>query len=210
MNLRMIGLAAVAVTATLVPLVASAGPATGPRPGIGTGTVPADDAKGLGTTRPTGLLPGFETSEGDDADADGADGADSVGGKPGVSGGDGDAVPRTDSRCGPELASADGIEAQTCVLTRGGRTWGRTYYRNATGEELTSVLTLMAPGGRTVQTNCKVEAGDEPGTCETAREPSRGSASGYRAIAEFAVHDGTGDGPLLLRSGSNSQDFTGR
>jgi hypothetical protein len=210
MNLRMIGLAAVVVTATLVPLVASAGPAAGPRPGTGTGTVPDDDAKGLGTTGPTGLLPGFGTSETDGLDASGPDGAEGMEGGPGASGGDGEAVPRTDSRCGPELASADGIEAQTCVLTRGGRTWGRTYYRNATGEELTSVLTLMAPGGRTVQTNCDVEAGDEPGTCETAREPSRGSASDYRAIAEFAVHDGTGDAPLLLRSGSNSQEFTGR
>ncbi|GGT46871.1 hypothetical protein GCM10010271_58750 [Streptomyces kurssanovii] len=211
MNLRMIGIAAVVVTATLVPIVASAGPAAGPRPATGTGATAADDAKGPRTTGP-GLLPGLEVSEGDDVEAAGAAGARDEPGE--VAGreeaGDGDAVPRTDSRCGPELASADGIEAQTCVLTRGDRTWGRTYYRNATGEELTSVLALMAPDGRTVQTNCKVEAGDEPRTCETPREPSAGSASDYRAIAEFAVHDGTGDGPLLLRSGSNSQEFTGR
>jgi hypothetical protein len=211
MNLRMIGLAAVVVTATLVPIVASAGPAAGPRSATGTGTAPADDAKGSGTTGP-GLLSGLEASEGGDMGAVG--GRDESAGAAGAGregpGGEADAVPRTDSRCGPELASADGIEAQTCVLTRGGRTWGRTYYRNATGEELTSVLVLMAPGGRTVQTNCKVEAGDEPRTCETPREPSADSASDYRAIAEFAVHDGTGDGPLLLRSGSNSQEFTGR
>ncbi|MGN9791567.1 hypothetical protein ACTMTU_10815 [Streptomyces sp. OZ13] len=213
MNLRMFGLAAVVVTATLVPIVASAGPA-GPRPANGTGTAPADDAKDRRATAP-GLLSGLEASDGDDMGAAGAAGARDEPAEAAASGreetgGDDDAVPRTDSRCGPELASAGGVEAQTCVLTRGGRTWGRTYYRNATGEELTSVLALMAPDGRTVQTNCKVEAGDEPRTCETPREPSVGSASDYRAIAEFAVHDGTGDGPLLLRSGSNSQEFTGR
>ncbi|QIP85680.1 hypothetical protein GLX30_18405 [Streptomyces sp. Tu 2975] len=214
MNLRMIGLAAVVVTATLVPIVASAGPAAGPRPATGTGTAPTDDAKGSGAAGP-GLPAGLEASEGDGMGAAGAVGTRDKAAEAGreESGGDGDAVPRTDSRCGPELASADGIEAQTCVINRGGQTWGRTYYRNATGEELTSVLALMAPGGRTVQTNCKVEAGDEPRTCETPREPSAGSASDYRAIAEFAefaVHDGTGDGPLLLRSGSNSQESTGR
>src|SRR5947207_123844 len=41
----------------------------------------------------------------------------------------------TAARCGPQLSSADGIEAQTCVLTQGRQTWARTYYRNATGEE---------------------------------------------------------------------------
>lgn len=213
MNLRMIGLAAVVVTATLVPLVASAGPAAEPRPGTGTATAHAGDAEGRETTGPTALLPGFGTFQVDDKGADGVEDAD--GGQGGQSergalGGDGDAVPRTHSRCGPELASADGIEAQTCVLTRGGRTWGRTYHRNATGEDLTAVLTLMAPGGRTVQTNCRVGVADEMGTCETAGEPSRGSAAGYGAVAEFAVNDGTGNGPLLLRSGSNPEKFTPR
>ena len=42
----------------------------------------------------------------------------------------------TAARCGPELTSPDGIEAQTCVLTQGRDTWARTYYRNATGDEL--------------------------------------------------------------------------
>ena len=43
----------------------------------------------------------------------------------------------TAARCGPELTSPDGIEAQTCVLTQGEDTWARTYYRNATGETWT-------------------------------------------------------------------------
>ena len=40
----------------------------------------------------------------------------------------------TVARCGPELSSPDGIEAQTCVLTQERDTWARTYYRNATGD----------------------------------------------------------------------------
>lgn len=43
----------------------------------------------------------------------------------------------TAARCGPELSSPDGIEAQTCVLTQGEDTWARTYYRNTTGEPWT-------------------------------------------------------------------------
>ncbi|MGA4865454.1 hypothetical protein ACPB9J_22725 [Streptomyces lavendulocolor] len=103
--------------------------------------------------------------------------------------------------CGPEVASPDGVEAQTCVLTEGRDTWARTYYRNATGEELGAVLTLMAPGGRTVQAHCEVRAEDEPGVCETPAEPSRGTSAEYTAVAEFAE---SGESPLLLRSGSNS------
>ncbi|MEW2391221.1 hypothetical protein AB0933_23020 [Streptomyces venezuelae] len=113
------------------------------------------------------------------------------------------AEPRADtaSRCGPELSSPDGIEAQTCVLTLGRDTWARTYYRNATGDELTAVLTLMGPGGRTVQMHCEVEAGDEPAACETPRERSAGDAAAYSAVAEYAAGETAG---LLLRSGSNS------
>ncbi|MFH8464999.1 hypothetical protein [Streptomyces sp. NPDC017991] len=110
----------------------------------------------------------------------------------------------TAARCGPELASPDGIEAQTCVLTQGRETWARTYYRNATGDSLTSVLTLLAPGGRTLRMYCAVGADDEPGACETPRERTAGDASEYSAIAEFAGSDEGADGPLLLRSGSNS------
>ncbi|WP_318658076.1 hypothetical protein [Streptomyces dioscori] len=110
----------------------------------------------------------------------------------------------TAARCGPELASPDGIEAQTCVLTQGRETWARTYYRNATGDALTSVLTLLAPGGRTVRMHCAVGADDEPGVCETPRERTVGDVSEYSAIAEFAKSAEGADGPLLLRSGSNS------
>lgn len=105
------------------------------------------------------------------------------------------------AQCGPELTSPKGIEAQTCVLTQGRDTWGRTYYRNTTGDELSAVLTVMGPGGRTVQMHCAVGAADEPGTCETPRERTAGNAEAYSAVVEFA--DGSG-GPLLLRSGSNS------
>lgn len=108
----------------------------------------------------------------------------------------------TAARCGPDLTSPDGIEAQTCVLTQGDQTWARTYYRNATGRELSSVLSMMAPGGHTVRMHCAVGAHDEPGMCETPRGRTRGVMGAYTAVAEFAAPDG--GGPLLLRSGSNS------
>ncbi|GAB2989352.1 hypothetical protein GCM10023080_063980 [Streptomyces pseudoechinosporeus] len=104
------------------------------------------------------------------------------------------------AHCGPELASPDGIEAQTCVLTQGRDTWVRTYYRNATGDGLAAVLTLMAPGGRTVRMHCAVGADDEPGACETPRERTKGDARAYTAVVEFAAG---AQGPLLLRSGSD-------
>ncbi|MGW0865610.1 hypothetical protein [Streptomyces sp. NPDC002611] len=110
-------------------------------------------------------------------------------------------------RCGPEVSSPEGIEAQTCVVTQGARTWARTYYRNATGEALDAVLTLMEPGARTVRMTCAVSAEDEPRTCETPREPVRGDLAAYTAVAEFARR--AGEGPLLLRSGSNSPVWTG-
>ncbi|MFJ8048122.1 hypothetical protein [Streptomyces luteogriseus] len=110
-------------------------------------------------------------------------------------------------RCGPELSSPDGIEAQTCVVTQGAQTWARTYYRNATGEALDAVLSLMGPGDRNVRMTCAVGAEDEPGTCETPREPARGNPAAYTAVAEFAERGGLG--PLLLRSGSNSPARTG-
>ncbi|WP_114254055.1 hypothetical protein [Streptomyces sp. Go-475] len=109
-------------------------------------------------------------------------------------------------RCGPELSSPDGIEAQTCVVTQGAVTWARTYYRNATGEALEAVLSLMGPDDRTVRMTCAVGAGDEPGACETPREPTRGELAAYTAVAEFARRGGRG--PLLLRSGSNAPVWT--
>jgi hypothetical protein len=108
----------------------------------------------------------------------------------------------TAARCGPELSSPDGIEAQTCVMTQGEDTWARTYYRNATGDDLDSMLSLMGPADRTVQMHCAVEAEDEPALCETPRERTRGDLDAYTAVAEFAARNG--NGPLLLRSGSNS------
>ncbi|MFF3345719.1 hypothetical protein [Streptomyces sp. NPDC002779] len=113
----------------------------------------------------------------------------------------------TAARCGPELTSPDGIEAQTCVLTQGERTWARTYYRNTTGGALDAVLSLMGPGRRTVQIRCAVGAEDEPGSCETPRAATRGAPADHTAVAEFAAR--AGEGPLLLRSGSNSAAPTG-
>ncbi|MGP4043473.1 hypothetical protein [Streptomyces sp. 2A115] len=113
----------------------------------------------------------------------------------------------TAARCGPDLASPNGIEAQTCVLTQGRDTWARTYYRNVTGDDLTSVLTLMGPGGRTVRMHCAVGADDEPAVCETPRERTTGDARAYTAVVEFAA---AADRPLLLRSGSNSPTQTAR
>ncbi|MEV7071672.1 hypothetical protein [Streptomyces sp. NPDC093990] len=112
----------------------------------------------------------------------------------------------TAARCGPELSSPDGVEAQTCVLTQGEETWARTYYRNATGALLDAALSFMGPGGRTVELRCAVGAGDEPDLCETPRERTRGAPADYTAVAEFARR---GDGPLLLRAGSNSGENTG-
>lgn len=105
-------------------------------------------------------------------------------------------------RCGPELTSPGGIEAQTCVLTQGEETWARTYFRNATGSAVDSVLSLMGPGGRTLQMRCAVGADDEPGTCETPRERTRGASDAYTAVSEFAER--AGSRALLLRSASNS------
>ncbi|WP_373314822.1 hypothetical protein [Streptomyces longispororuber] len=111
------------------------------------------------------------------------------------------AAPDTLARCGPELSSPDGVEAQTCVLSQGADTWARTYYRNATGEDLTAVLSMMGPQGRTVQMHCVVGADDEPGACDTPKERTAGPAAHYTAVAEFATESGDA---LLLRSGSNS------
>ncbi|WNO73619.1 hypothetical protein [Streptomyces sp. AM8-1-1] len=189
MNLRMIGIASVVVVAALLPLAAVAGPADGLLwPDVPAARGPVVDAKS--STRPDP-----QTAETDPTEPPAAAGS-------AVS-------PASAARCGPELTSPGGIEAQTCVLTQSGDAWARTYYRNATGEELRSVLTLMGPGGRTMQTNCAVEAGDEPGVCETPREPSRGGSGDYSAVAEFAPAEDSDDAPLLLRSGSNSHDSGG-
>ncbi|QUW84968.1 hypothetical protein SMIR_19035 [Streptomyces mirabilis] len=113
----------------------------------------------------------------------------------------------TAARCGPELSSPDGVEAQTCVMTQGEDTWARTYYRNATGDELSSALSLMGPGGRTVEMNCVVGAEDDPGVCETPRGRTAGGVGAYTAVAEFARS--VGSGPMLLRSGSEAESASG-
>lgn len=112
----------------------------------------------------------------------------------------------TRTRCGPELASPDGLEAQTCVLTRGGDTWARVYYRNTTGDALDAYLSLLGPDGRAVRTTCATGADDAPATCETPRERTRGAGALYTAVSEFARG---AEGPLLLRSASNSVDANG-
>ncbi|MFI8947838.1 hypothetical protein ACIGO6_15125 [Streptomyces sp. NPDC053750] len=108
--------------------------------------------------------------------------------------------PATAVRCGPELSSPQGIEAQTCVLTQGTESWARTSYRNATGHPLEAVLSLTGPDGRSVRMRCAVSAEDAPDTCETPRERTRGEPLAYTAVAEFAGQ--AGSGPLLLRTGS--------
>ncbi|MFE7539870.1 hypothetical protein [Streptomyces platensis] len=105
------------------------------------------------------------------------------------------------SRCGPQLAVPQRIEAQTCVLAEDGLTWGRTYYRNRTGGPLRAALTLLRPDGTTVQVNCEVSAADAPGLCETPTGVTVRRGGPYRAVAEFS--DAAGE-RLLLRSGSNS------
>ncbi|MGW2200978.1 hypothetical protein [Streptomyces sp. NPDC001774] len=197
MNLRMIGLGAVVVCATLLPLVALAGEAAGPGPD-GDGKPRAEEA---GRRADDGLLPGLGlgTPEAPPAPAPEPSSSSS---SSAASRAPSDVAGRA-SHCGPDLTSPDGIEAQTCVLTEGLDTWARTYYRNAGGQQLDSLLTLMGPGGRTVQVRCAVPAQDEPGACETPREPSRGAASAYSAVAEFAGSGEGGSTPLLLRAGSN-------
>ncbi|MEV5607127.1 hypothetical protein [Streptomyces sp. NPDC052225] len=184
-RLRLFGLLAVVVLTAALPLAgASAGPADdGP-------TRPAAEKA---ESAPVGTGDKVDDKAGNEADGeDAADRPESLLSDLGLA---------TAAQCGPQLASPDGIEAQTCVLTQGRDTWARTYYRNATGAELSAVLTLMAPGGRTVQINCAVGAEDEPGMCETPRGRTRGKPSQYAAVAEYAAGE---TGPLLLRSGSNS------
>ncbi|MEV7200054.1 hypothetical protein [Streptomyces griseoluteus] len=112
----------------------------------------------------------------------------------------------TFTRCGPELASPEGLEAQTCVLTRGGDTWARVYYRNTTGDALDAGLSLLGPDGRAVRTTCVTGADDAPATCETPREPTGDAGAAYTAVSEFARG---AEEPLLLRSASNSADRNG-
>ncbi|GGR48272.1 hypothetical protein WEB32_17895 [Streptomyces netropsis] len=224
-NLRMVALASAVALAVVLPLAAAtAGPAgsAGAQGPDKTQDMTRDGARGTSRDAARGageaeepLVPGAA------AEANGAHGANEAAGsavvpenadaKPqnGRPGGGPSADPdegvailpaRSSAQCGPELSSPEGAEAQTCVLTQGSETWARTYYRNATGEPLTAVLTLMAPDGRTVQVHCRLSASDDPDACETPREPTVRGHGSYTAVAEIASTKGN----LMLRSGSNS------
>ncbi|WUG87474.1 hypothetical protein OHU74_17555 [Streptomyces sp. NBC_00454] len=204
MNLRLIGIGAGVLIILSLPLAGAiagpdfAGQSDGKGGGLlstfGLGDSP-DSGGGSDSGRPRTRVPAAGPAAGSGA----ASGAPSAGApaRPGPA-----EQPRTDAHCGPELSAPQGVEAQTCVLTGEGRTWGRSYYRNTSGRALEAVLTVMGPAGRTVQIRCAVGAGDEPGLCETPKDPSAGTADAYSAVAEFAVPDA--EGALLLRSGSNS------
>ncbi|WP_372408666.1 hypothetical protein [Streptomyces luteireticuli] len=199
-SLRMVALAGVVALAVVLPLAAAtAGPAAvagrakawpagkerragGGRGGVVPAAVPSL-ASSPSTDEPAGLLGG-------------APAAASASGAP--------EEPRDTAQCGPELDSPEGLEAQTCVLTEGGETWARTYYRNGTGGPLTGVLTLMSPDGRSLQMQCPMEASDAPDACETPRRRTLRGHGAYTAVAEIA----STEGKLLLRSGSNSPDST--
>ncbi|MFG2826516.1 hypothetical protein ACGFWI_03425 [Streptomyces sp. NPDC048434] len=199
-KIRMIGLAGAALLAIAVPLgAAMAGPAGTAAPGTGPGEAAkaenssTEDKGGRGES---GTKPGSMplAAVGSTLGSTGSPGSSDRPALPHLSG-------RT-SRCGPELTAPQGIEAQTCVLAEDGLTWGRTYYRNRTGDRLRAVLTLLRPDDRTVQVNCEVPAGGAPGVCETPSAPTvHRSRLPYTAVAEIA--DASGE-RLLLRSGSNS------
>ncbi|MFH8729773.1 hypothetical protein [Streptomyces termitum] len=178
-GLRAAGLGAVVVLAVLVPFAARA-----ERPPGGAGTGP-EARTGANSAAPGPTRAAARPGSGED---------------------DGEGEYERVARCGPELASPEGVEAQTCVLAEGPDVWARTYYRNATGRPIDAILTLLAPGGRTVQVRCAGFAGDEPGTCETPREPGAGAVRAHAAVAEFARTGGGGGAALLLRSGSNTAD----
>lgn len=189
MNLRTIGLGAVAVTAALLPMAAIGGPAGGPRTparvAADDGRAPASDDDGAARAAPAfdrKSTAAVLLAETDDPSGSGATGLV--------------------ARCGPVLASPYGVEAQTCVLADGAGAWARTYHRNTSGAELRAYLSLMGPAGRTVRVHCAVPAGDEPGTCETPRDGGTGGIGDRTAVAEFAV-DGEPESRLLLRAGSN-------
>lgn len=219
MNPRLIALMGVVAITVLLPLAgASAGPVDGgdakAKPPserqayAASGVAPDPDAKQPSQEKSTSKRPSTEgATSGDRSSEDQSSEGRSSKNQPSEGRSSKDASVLTGlgldsaAQCGPELTSPKGIEAQTCVLTQGRDTWGRTYYRNTTGDELSAVLTVMGPGGRTVQMHCAVGAADEPGACETPRERTAGNAEAYAAVVEFA--DGSG-GPLLLRSGSNS------
>ncbi|MFJ6076116.1 hypothetical protein ACIQFU_35675 [Streptomyces sp. NPDC093065] len=213
-RLRLYGLVGVVVCAVVLPFaVASAGP-SGDGGGEAPVTVPllarGGDGKAPASEAEPGTRSGTEVASGS---GNGAGSDPGYGSGAGTGGGEADRAepgtaparsplppgPALAARCGPELTSPAGVEAQTCVLARGAETWARTYYRNVTGGPLESVLSLIGPDGRSVRARCEVGAEDAPGTCETPPDTG-GGLVGYSAIAEFARR--AGYGPLLLRAGS--------
>nr|WP_237502631.1 hypothetical protein [Streptomyces sp. SID8374] len=201
MNLRMIGLTAAAAFACLMPIVASADPGGSPEVATADGTSADRSSES------------HEKKLSDDLSEDKADSSSPPSPPPSKSpskiGAEGpDVFEDADisgdaARCGPELVSPVGIEAQTCVMTGGGETWARAYHRNTSGTELRTVLTLMGPDGRTVELHCVLAAHDEPGSCETPRSRSAGAPDAYTAVAEYAGAGPVAEAPLLLRAGSH-------
>ncbi|MFQ6144808.1 hypothetical protein ACLMNJ_17295 [Streptomyces seoulensis] len=227
-RVRLAALAAVVVCAAVLPLAVASAGQVGGRDGTAgaAGARMADQADVVGGASGAGRVDGVDGVAGGVGRAGGRDG--SAAWSAGRSLPDGDdkmpAAPRrsplllgigeaTAVRCGPEVSAPDGVEAQTCVIAQGEETWARVYYRNTTGEPLDAALTLMGPGDRTVRTRCAPEGDDEPETCETPREHTRGAPSGnagyadYTAVAEFARPGGNGE--LLLRAGSNTAPGSG-
>ncbi|MEV5509101.1 hypothetical protein [Streptomyces orinoci] len=181
-NVRMMVLAGVVTLAVALPLAAA-------------------------TAGPAGLSGRVKTGPGKRQDAararQRAAVASSAGSAPRAQLGDGARqAPRDGAQCGPELDSGQGLQAQTCVLADGPDTWARTYYRNGTGGPLSAVLSLMAPGGQTLQVRCPMPAAQAPDVCETPPSATPRGHGAYAAVAEIA----DGQGNLLLRSGSNSPE----
>ncbi|MGK5642887.1 hypothetical protein ACSNOK_31980 [Streptomyces sp. URMC 126] len=207
-NLRLVALAAAVALAVVLPLAAAtAGPAApAGRPEAGPERKPSG-SRPAAVRKP--VTPVGKVTDEIPRDAlTGAAGALAGDGWKGAGGSSSPARPAAPdeppavTRCGPELDTPDGLEAQTCVLTEGAETWARTYYRNGTDAPVTGVLTLMAPDGGSLQTRCPMPATDTPDTCETPRRRTVRGHGAYAAVAEIA----SADGKLLLRSGGNSSE----
>ncbi|MCQ4042978.1 hypothetical protein ACFOSC_13930 [Streptantibioticus rubrisoli] len=212
-NLRMIALASVAALAVALPLAAAtAGPA-------GHGKAPVKSTGLIGdATRNAAKDAADPTGSGKSTDDKPKDSPSQAAGLLGESGLDLPSIPgvgtssarpniggqsSASANCGPQLTSRNAVEAQTCVLTDGHDTWGRTYYRNMTGGPLAAVLTLLRPDQRTVVVHCPVAAAADPRVCETPHDPTVTAgqdALPYQAVAEFAAPEGD---RVLLHAGSD-------
>ncbi|MEU2720064.1 hypothetical protein [Streptomyces smyrnaeus] len=97
------------------------------------------------------------------------------------------------SSCGLEIVSPEGVAARACVLTEGGDSWARAYYRNPTGDRLPVVLTLHGPDGSLARAHCTLRGDGDPGMCETPRGRSAKATAGkdtYTAVADVSSADG--------------------